>query len=283
MSAHPGGSAPQHKSVAVIGTNDLGVSIAHCLMKWPGGLTVYDANGSGYSALAGHGITVAATLTDALQADIVSIVDLAASGVNDLFCDLGRHLRPGTILAVHAAVAESTITEAARDLLRWSVHLVDAPVSGSPTAALMGEVAVMIGATPEVFAALEGPFSQWASLIVHAGATGMGLRMKLAESLWTFTRLAAAQEIQRLATAGGVDGEALADLMKLDGALETFTSADAAATEARSLLPDAASALGIGAQASIDLPVTEQATNSMRDGDDPSTTSPPDAANLEDV
>lgn len=274
---------PQRRSVAVIGTNDLGVSIAHCLMKWPGGLTVYDANGSGYGALAGDGITVAATLTEALEADIVSIVDLKASGVDDLFCDLGRHLRPGTILAVHATVSESTITEAAHDLLRWGVHLVDAPVSGSPTAALMGELAVMIGATPEVFTILETPFSQWASLVVHAGATGMGCRMKLAESLWTFTRLEAAQEVQRLAMAGGVDGDALADLMGLDTALDAFTTAAAAAAEARSLLPDAESGLGLGAQASIDMPITEQATNSVRDGDDPASASPPEAAGPEDA
>jgi 3-hydroxyisobutyrate dehydrogenase-like beta-hydroxyacid dehydrogenase len=167
-------------------------------MNWPGGLTVYDVNGRGYAALTQDGIRVAATLSELFDAHIVSIVDIASSGVQDIVDDLGRHLRPGAIIAVHSTIDESSVTEAAKDLLRWGVHLVDAPVSGGPTAALMGELAVMIGATPEVFSALEAPFGQWASLVVHAGATGMGLRMKLAESLVQFATITAAQEAQHL-------------------------------------------------------------------------------------
>lgn len=263
MPAHQADSASQPKSISVIGTDDLGISIAYRLMKWPGGLTVYDVNGRGYSTMARDGIAIAATLTDALEADIVSIVDIAASGVDDLFDDLGRRLKAGTILAVHSTISESTLTQAANDLIRGDVHLVDAPVSGSPTAALIGELAVMVGATPEVFSNVEAPFSQWASLVVLAGATGMGLRMKLAESLLTFTTLAAAQEAQRLATAGGVDRGALCELIQRDGFPEALAGADANARAARSFDSDADESLSIGADESIEMPLTEQAKRSI--------------------
>ena len=57
--------------------------------------------------------------------------------------------------------------------------MVDAPLGGTPVQAEAGELATMVGASPEVFERIKPVLSAWARSIVHLGPVGTGHKMKL--------------------------------------------------------------------------------------------------------
>jgi len=75
-------------------------------------------------------------------------------------------------------------------------------------------VAVMVGADDAAFAAVQEPFSRWASLIVHAGEPGAGTRMKLARNMLHFTSFVAACEALQLAAAAGISLQDLGNVVR---------------------------------------------------------------------
>ena len=123
--------------------------------------------------------------------------------VRDVVGELAANAKPGTVIAIHSTISPATAVELAEQLEPQGIHIVDAPVSGGGGAAKKGELAVMVGATDEAFELIKEPFSQWASLIMHAGEPGAGTRMKLARNMLHFISFAAACEASKLAEAGG--------------------------------------------------------------------------------
>ncbi len=113
--------------------------------------------------------------------------------------------RPGTVVAVHSTISDTTAVELAAKCAEKGVDFVDAPVSGGAGGAKNGTLAVMVGATDDGFAKIEEPFGTFASLVVHAGPVGAGTRMKLARNLLHFIAFTAATEAQRLAETAGID------------------------------------------------------------------------------
>jgi 3-hydroxyisobutyrate dehydrogenase-like beta-hydroxyacid dehydrogenase len=126
----------------------------------------------------------------------------------------------------------------ARELEPHDIHVIDAPVSGGAAAAGRGELATMVGATDEVFARIKEPFSQWASLVIHAGEPGAGTRMKLARNMLTFVSYAAACEAMTLAEKAGLDLQALGRVVRHTDALTGGPGAIMFRDEMRPLQPD---------------------------------------------
>ena len=59
---------------------------------------------------------------------------------------LARFAKPGTVIAIHSTISDTTAVELARQLQPEGIHIVDAPVSGGGRAAKKGELATMVGA-----------------------------------------------------------------------------------------------------------------------------------------
>lgn len=87
--------------------------------------------------------------------------------------------RPGLVV-IDCSTAEPTSTErlAAR-LAEVGIHLVDAPLGGTPAGAAAGTLQALVGADPAVFAQVQPLIACWASTIVHVGPVGAGHKMKL--------------------------------------------------------------------------------------------------------
>ena len=195
-----------------IGLGNMGAPMAKRLVEWPGGLTVFDLRAEAMTPLAEEGASLADSVADVAGADIISVTVLNDEQVRDVVGELGAHAKPGTVIAIHSTISPETAVELAAQLEPTGIHVVDAPVSGGGRAAKKGELATMVGATDEAFALIEAPFSQWASVIVHAGAPGAGTRMKLARNMLHYISFAAACEASRLAEASGLN---LQDLGKV--------------------------------------------------------------------
>jgi 3-hydroxyisobutyrate dehydrogenase-like beta-hydroxyacid dehydrogenase len=202
-----------------IGLGSMGAPMARRLADWPGGLTVYDVRADAMAPLAEAGAAAATGIAEVAAADVISVTVLNDAQVRDVVGELAVHASPGTVIAIHSTIADTTAPELAQQLGPRGIHVVDAPVSGGGVGAEKGELATMVGASREVYERIKPVFKKWASLVIHAGEPGAGTRMKLARNMVTFTSFAAACEAMKLAQAAGLDLQALGRVVRHTDAL----------------------------------------------------------------
>jgi 3-hydroxyisobutyrate dehydrogenase-like beta-hydroxyacid dehydrogenase len=197
-----------------IGLGNQGAPMAKRYLDWPGGLTVYDIRAEAMTPFVEAGATAAASVADVADADIISVTVLNDEQVRDVVGQLAERAKPGTIIAIHSTISDTTAVELAVALKPQGINIADAPVSGGAAVAAKGELATMVGAEREVYERIKPVFKQWASLIIHAGEPGAGTRMKLARNMLTFTYYAAACEALKLAEGAGLDLQALGRVVR---------------------------------------------------------------------
>ena len=205
----PGSPDANPAPVGFIGLGNMGAPIAKQLLAWAGGLVVCDVRAEATEPFVAEGATAAATADEvARTARLISVTVLNDEQVRDVVDGPQGILRtaaPGTVIAVHSTISDSTAVELAEVCAAAGVHLIDAPVSGGAQGAESGELAVMVGGPREVYDACKPAFKLWAGMPVHAGEVGAGTRMKLARNLLHFISFTATAEASRLAEAAGID------------------------------------------------------------------------------
>src|SRR6185312_13231106 len=156
-----------HVRLGYIGLGNMGTPMAKKMVEWPGGLMVYDIRREAMTPLAERGASLADSVADVAAADIISVTVLNDEQVRNVVSELASSAKPGTIIAIHSTISDTTAVELARDLEPQDIHVIDAPISGGGRAARFGQLATMVGASDEIFARVKGPFSHWAELVVH--------------------------------------------------------------------------------------------------------------------
>ncbi len=206
-------------SIGYIGLGSMGAPMAMRLVGWPGGLTVYDVRDEAMAPFADAGATAAASLAEVAGADLIDVTVLDDAQVRAVVAELAANTAPGTVIAIHSTIADTTAAELAERYAPQGINIIDAPVSGGAVAAQKGELATMVGAPRDVYERVKPIFKQWASLVIHAGEPGAGTRMKLARNMLTFSAFAAAGEAMRLAERAGLDLQALGRVVRHTDAL----------------------------------------------------------------
>jgi 3-hydroxyisobutyrate dehydrogenase-like beta-hydroxyacid dehydrogenase len=204
----------ENVKLGYIGLGNMGTPMAKRLVEWPGGVTVFDVRAEAMTPLAEAGAKLADSVADVASADVISVTVLNDEQVREVVGELAANAKPGTVIAIHSTISADTAVELAEQLAPQGIHIVDAPVSGGGGAAEKGKLAIMVGASDEAFALVKEPFSQWASLIVHAGEPGAGTRMKLARNMLHFISFTAACEASRLAEAAGINLQDLGSVVR---------------------------------------------------------------------
>ena len=270
-------------SLGYIGLGNMGAPMAKRLVDWPGGLTVYDIRTEAMTPLVEAGAGVADSVADVAAADIISVTVLNDAQVCEVVGELAANAKPGTIIAIHSTISDTTAVELAEELKPQDVHIVDAPVSGGGAAAEKGELATMVGAEREVYERIKPAFKQWASMVIHAGGPGAGTRMKLARNMLTFTSYAAACEAMKLAEAAGLDLQALGRVVRHTDALTSGAGAIMVRDDMKTIEPDnflyqpflharelgekdLSLALALGEAVSVDLPLAQVAYERLAAG-----------------
>ena len=163
--------------------------------------------------LSARGQTTLRTLAGGAQASaqlIPQVLDLLAQaslGLADLQAIVfGRGPGSFTGLRTACAVAQGlafganvpvlpidTLLAVAEDarLRSAGLHLVDAPLGGTPREAAAGTLSAMVGADDAVFARVQPVIACWAATINHLGAVGLGHKIKLLNNFLSATALAA--------------------------------------------------------------------------------------------
>jgi 3-hydroxyisobutyrate dehydrogenase-like beta-hydroxyacid dehydrogenase len=269
-----------------VGLGNQGAPMAKRLVDWPGGLVVYDVRLDAMTPLVEMGATLADSLADVAVADVISVTVLNDDQVRDVVAGeqgLARYAKPGTVIAIHSTISDTTAAELSRQLEPEGIHVVDAPVSGGAGAADKGELAVMVGADDVAFQKVKPVFKRWASLVVRAGEPGAGTRMKLARNMLTFTGFAAACEAQKLAEAAGIDLQQLGRVVRHSDEQSGGPGAIMYRDDTKPLQPehflhdmfihtrglgekDLRLALALGEKAGVDLPLAEVALRELAPG-----------------
>src|ERR1700730_7171901 len=148
-----------HLKLGYIGLGHMGTPMAKKMVEWPGGLTIYDIRPEAMTLLAERGALQAKSVADVAAADIISVTVLDDEQVRTVVGELAPHAKPGTIIAIHSTISDTTAEDLARDWEPLDIHFIDAPISGGGRAARFGQLATMVGASDEVFARIEEPFS----------------------------------------------------------------------------------------------------------------------------
>ena len=259
-----------------IGLGNMGAPMATKMTEWPGGVTVYDIRTEAMTPLAEKGAGLADSVADVAAADIIHITVLNDAQVREVVGELAAHAKPGTVIAIHSTISETTAVELAAEHKPNGIHIVDAPVSGGAAAAAKGELATMVGAEREVYERIKPAFKHWAAMVVHAGEPGAGTRMKLARNMLTFTSYAVACEAMKLAEAAGLDLQALGRVVRHTDALTSGPGAIMVRDNMKDIEPDnflyepflhtrglgekdLSLALSLGEAVSVDLPFAQLA------------------------
>ncbi|MGA8332518.1 MAG: NAD(P)-dependent oxidoreductase [Mycobacterium sp.] len=273
----------EHPTLGYIGLGNMGAPMAKRMTQSSGGVTVYDIRTEAMTPLAEAGASLADSIADVAAADIIHVTVLDDAQVRQVVGELAAHAKPGTVIAIHSTIKDTTAAELAAELQPQGIHIVDAPVSGGAAAAEKGELATMVGAEREVYERIKPAFKQWAGMVIHAGEPGAGTRMKLARNMLTFTSYAAACEAMKLAEASGLDLQALGRVVRHTDALTSGPGAIMVRDDMNDIEPDnflyqsflharglgekdLSLALALGESVSVELPLAQLAYERLAAG-----------------
>jgi 3-hydroxyisobutyrate dehydrogenase-like beta-hydroxyacid dehydrogenase len=122
---------------------------------------------------------------------------------------------PDGLLCVDCSTIGPTATRSiAERLAAGGVAMVDAPVTGSAPRAEDGTLTIMAGGSDEDFARAHPVLQAMGELIVHAGQLGHGQMVKLVNNAVAATNAATVGQALLVAARGGVDLDALIEVMR---------------------------------------------------------------------
>jgi len=188
--------------IAFIGLGTMGLPMARRLVAAGHDVVGCDVDPDKASAL---GAGVAATPAEAAEGADIAMLSLPAPEiVEQVTSEL-----PRDVLLVDLSTGPPGL---ARRLAETFGAALDAPVSGGPRGAESATLTVMVGGRPEDFARAE-PLLSALGRPVHVGGPGAGQAAKLCNNLIAGVTMAAVAEACALATAEGLDGRTLYDLL----------------------------------------------------------------------
>jgi 3-hydroxyisobutyrate dehydrogenase len=103
----------------------------------------------------------------------------------------------------------ATVRRIHQDVAARGIHFLDAPVSGGPTGAQSGKLAIWVGGDAEAYRKYESVLKQIGDQPYYVGPIGAGSVAKLAHNAASFTIQAALAEIFTLGVKAGVEPVAL--------------------------------------------------------------------------
>lgn len=205
-------------AVGLIGLGLMGRPMAANLLKKGFEVTVWNRTASRAEPLVAEGARLAATpRAAAAAADIlITIVSDPPAVEQVLWGDEGvlGGLQRGNVLVDSSTVSPDLARRAAAACAERGVEFLDAPVTGGTWGAEKGELVMMVGGTAETLARVEPVFAAVAKRWFHVGPHGAGQTVKLAMNLLLALEVDALAEALALASAGGVAGERVVEVMQ---------------------------------------------------------------------
>lgn len=207
--------------VGFIGLGNIGAPMARRLASAFAGTLVHDAVTAAMTAFEGEAASTKSPAEMGEKAEFVGVCvrdDADVLSVVDGDEGLLRTMKGG-VIAIHSTVRPSTVRQLAEAGAKQGVAVIDAAVSGGADGAAKGALTAMVGGDTADVERARPMMASYCSDIIHAGAIGTGMALKLCNNLVTYIELSAALEAYRLADALELDHEQLTAVMTNNGNL----------------------------------------------------------------
>src|SRR6202048_2287092 len=216
---------PAYKTIGFIGLGVMGEPICRNLVKKSGArVLAFDLSPQPLARLSADGAEVAASVADAVsQSDIVFLCLPSARHVRAVFEGDGilKNIRAGQIVVDLGTSSVSQTRDFAKQLQAKGASWADAPIARTRQAAQDGTLSVMIGATPQFYAAIEPLIRCFATDVTHCGDVGAGQVTKILNNMVLFETVNALSEAVAVARHNGVDPALLLDTLS-KGSADSF-------------------------------------------------------------
>jgi 3-hydroxyisobutyrate dehydrogenase len=172
-------------------------------------MRVYNRTASKAAPFAARGIDVAASPADvARSSDIIFLCITNADAIEQLVFGpegIAAGARPGQLLVDLSTIHPYSTRALATRLKQVGVQWVDAPVSGGPSGARAGTLAVMAGGEAADIERARPVIMSFAGKVTHMGPVGCGVAMKACNQMLSFCTASVLAETLNLANNFGID------------------------------------------------------------------------------
>jgi 3-hydroxyisobutyrate dehydrogenase-like beta-hydroxyacid dehydrogenase len=202
-----------------IGLGMMGNPMAQNLLKAGHELAVFDLSLEAVQKCADLGATVASSISGMAQCEIVFIIVNTGAQLNQvLFGDAGLidSLQEGhkQTIVVMSTISPKVIKEIHTSINNNKVTLIDAPVSGGPIIAEMGQLSFMIGgADTETMVILRPYLEAMGKDIFTIGDLGSGLAVKLINNIVALGNAYVFTEALTIGVEADIDIERIVEVM----------------------------------------------------------------------
>ena len=222
-------------SVGFIGLGNMGQGMADNLLEKGADPLVFTRTKSKIDAMRERGARGAESATDLTsQVDVVlACLPSVQTSVDVLIGEVIPAAKSGQVIVDHSTVDIGTSRRCAEAAAERGAMFIDAPISGGPTGAAGGTLAIMCGGTQAAFDTARPYFDLMGANVKLMGPNGAGTAMKLINQLLVGVHTVAAAEAFALANSAGVDIQAAADLLSVSWGGSTMVERSAPITAAR--------------------------------------------------
>ena len=206
------------KSIAFIGLGTMGQGMAGQLLAHGFRVRALDVDPNKAAALAARGATACASVAEVCDgAELVITMlprDEHVRGVllgND---GVVAHALRGTLVLEMSTIFPAASLHIGRELKKAGLNMMDAPVGRTPADARAGTLLILAGGEDADFERALPVFNAMGDKVLHLGAAGSGIRMKVINNYMTMVSMVLTAETLALARKAGIDLSAAAEVLQ---------------------------------------------------------------------
>ena len=216
---------PSFNTIGFIGLGVMGEPICGNLVRKSGArVLAFDLAPEPLARLSAEAVAVAASVAEVVnESDIVFLCLPSAKHVRAVFEGDGvlKNIRKGQIVVDLGTSSVSQTRDFAKQLQARGASWADAPIARTRQAAQDGTLSVMVGASSELFAAIEPLIRCFATDVTNCGSVGAGQVTKILNNMVLFETVNALAEAVAVAKRNGVDPGLLLDTLS-KGSADSF-------------------------------------------------------------
>jgi len=202
--------------IGFVGVGTMGGPMASRLLDAGAKLAIFDTSEAALAPLVKKGARRCGSPAEVASSTDMVLVSLPTPKVVREVALGGSGVIAGTRAKIFVDLSTTgprVATEVAEGLAAKGIIGVDAPVSGGPTGAQKGTLAIMVSCPPSAFARLEPVLSTFGKVFHVGERPGMGQTMKLANNLLSATALAITSEALVMGAKAGLDPKVMIDVI----------------------------------------------------------------------
>ena len=217
---------------AFIGLGNMGLGMAHNLLKAGIPTTVFDIRSEPVQSALSAGATAAGSCADAAaRADVVCVATFSEQQVRDVLTGSGADpgvlagAAPGTVVAVHSTISPAAIREFATAASERGIALIDvAMTGGGDVSAAAGNLTFMVGGPEEALASARPALDAMARTVFHVGPLGAGVSAKIISNFLGTSNVALVREALRMAAGAGIGEKEILRIIQDGGVGSSWVS-----------------------------------------------------------